>query len=232
MRSCVRPTRVLLVALLGWCLLGLSCSVPPKASIPSRHFVGRTRVACIGDSITAGAGLTNPAESSYPAVLAQLLGPAYEVRNFGVSGSTMLREGDHPYYRTAEYEAAREFLPHIVVIALGTNDSKPQNWRHRPSLERDTYAMMREFLCLPSLPTVYLCLPPPVFSDRWGINQAVVRGEILPAYRRMSAREFWPVIDLQTALRTSADQFPDGIHPNAVGAASIANTVATAFRGR
>lgn len=232
MRACVRSARgVVAVLLVGW-VMGLGCTVPPKASVPSRDFVGRTRVACIGDSITAGAGLADPANAAYPAVLAQLLGPSYEVRNFGVSGSTMLRDGDLPYYRTKAYQEAREWLPHIVVIALGTNDSKPQNWRHRPALERDTYAMMREFLSLPSLPTVYLCLPPPVFTDRWGINQATVKQEIVPSYRRWAARENWPVIDLQTALRSSGSQFPDGVHPDAVGAAAIANSVDAAFRGR
>lgn len=41
------------------------------------------KVACIGDSITWGFTLLNPWKQSYPALLQQMLGDAYEVRNFG-----------------------------------------------------------------------------------------------------------------------------------------------------
>lgn len=41
-----------------------------------------TRVACVGDSITAITG--------YPSDLQSLLGPNYSVKNFGVNGSTVL----------------------------------------------------------------------------------------------------------------------------------------------
>lgn len=208
------------------------CSTPPKAGIPSRRLQGRTRVACVGDSITAGAGLPHPEVSAYPAVLGQLLGNAYDVRNFGVSGSTLLKDGDHPYARTAEFETARQFLPAVVVIALGTNDSKPQNWRFRNTLDRDLYGMVRAFLTLPSQPTVYICTPPTVFQDHWGITSEITSRHIAPTIRRASAREGWPLIDLEVATRGSADAFPDGIHPNAVGAANLAMTVEAAFRGR
>lgn len=193
---------------------------------------GRPRVACIGDSITAGAGLAKPEESAYPAVLKQILGSAYEVRNFGVSGSTMLRDGDHPYTATPQFTEAREYLPQVVIIALGTNDSKPQNWRFRNTFERDVYSMMRSFLTLPSQPVVYLCTPPPVFQDHWGINSNIVAKEIAPTIRRLATREGWAMIDLHRALRESGAHFPDGVHPDAVGAASIASTVEGGLRGR
>lgn len=213
------------------CMLNAGCTAPTKARIPARTYVGITRVACVGDSITAGSGLPNPGQSSWPAVLAQLLGPAYQVGNFGVSGATLLREGDLPYVSTPEYKAAQEFHPHIVVIALGTNDSKPQNWRFRAHLERDLYAIVRTFRRLPGNPTVYVCTPPPVFEDRWGIRATIIARDIAPRIREVCAREGWPLIDLHAALRGGADQFPDGIHPDAAGAASIAGAVEWAFRG-
>jgi lysophospholipase L1-like esterase len=213
-------------------LVAAGCSTPRKAGVPSRSFQGRTRVACVGDSITAGSGLAQPEVSAYPAVLGQLLGNAYEVRNFGVSGATLLKDGDHPYAATAQFEAARQFLPQVVVIALGTNDSKPQNWKFRNTFERDLYAMVRAFLTLPNQPTVYICTPPTVFQDHWGITAGITSHQIAPAIRRASAREGWPLIDLELATRVSASSFPDGIHPDAVGAANLAMTVETAFRGR
>jgi len=213
-------------------ILAAGCNVPPKAIIPSTRFQGRTRVACVGDSITAGAGLSNASVESYPAVLAQILGGSYDVRNFGVSGATLLKDGDLPYASTSAHEDARYFLPKVVVIALGTNDSKPQNWRHRNAFERDLFTLTRAFLTLPSLPTVYVCTPPTVFQDRWGITSAITSREIAPKIRRIAARQAWPVIDLETATRHSPEHFPDGIHPNPLGAASLAATVAAAFRGR
>src|SRR5438552_964968 len=84
------------------------------------------RVACIGDSITAGGG-TN----SYPALLQKLLGDKYEVKNFGVSGTTLLKHGDHPYWNTKQFTDATQFDPNVVTIKLGTNDTKPQNMKFK-----------------------------------------------------------------------------------------------------
>jgi lysophospholipase L1-like esterase len=219
-------------ALAGLLLLLVGCAAPPKLSVPAREHEGLTRVACVGDSITAGAGLKNPAESSYPAVLAKMLGDAYAVRNFGVSGATMLKEGDLPYTSTPAYKEALAYAPNVVVIALGTNDSKPQNWRFGGAFERDVYSIVRAFRALPTHPRVYICSPPPVFQDRWGITGDIVKDQITPTLRRICAREIWPMIDLQVAMRNSADYFPDGVHPDEIGAASIASSVEAAFRGR
>lgn len=56
------------------------------------------KIACAGDSITEGAGLSNPSTQSYPARLQKLLGTNYNVRNFGGSGRTLLKKGDFPYW--------------------------------------------------------------------------------------------------------------------------------------
>ncbi len=222
--------RAALAALGSFVVAG--CNTPPKRAIPAREYRGRTRVACVGDSITAGSGLSHPESSAYPAVLGQLLGNAYEVRNFGVSGATLLKGGDHPYTATGQFQEALAFLPRVVVIALGTNDSKPQNWRFQNTFERDLYGLVRAFLTLPSEPIVYLCTPPTVFQDRWGITAEITSGPIAATIRRASIREGWPLIDFELATRNSMDAFPDGIHPDAVGAAHLAVTVEAALRGR
>ncbi len=52
--------------------------------------LGQTKVACIGDSITYGLGLSDRTSSAYPARLQALLEKSapgeYTVRNFGNSG--------------------------------------------------------------------------------------------------------------------------------------------------
>lgn len=75
----------------------------------------KIKVACIGNSITYGAFIANVQENSYPAQLQAYLGSEYEVRNFGVSATTVLSKGNYPYTTTKEYAASHEFLPDIVL---------------------------------------------------------------------------------------------------------------------
>lgn len=51
------------------------------------------KVACVGNSITSGYTLPDPATQSYPAQLQKLLGNSYQVGNFGKSGATLLNIG-------------------------------------------------------------------------------------------------------------------------------------------
>ena len=55
------------------------------------------KAACIGNSITYGAFIANRDQNSYPAQLQAYLGD--EVRNYGVSGRTLLTQGDYPYVK-------------------------------------------------------------------------------------------------------------------------------------
>ena len=84
----------------------------------------QVRIAFMGNSITYGAGLPSPLTQSYPAQLSGLLaeqfGDTCIIGNFGVSGRTMLKNGDFPLWDEPEFADAIIFRPHIVVIVLGT----------------------------------------------------------------------------------------------------------------
>ena len=57
------------------------------------------KIACVGDSITAGAHASN-ASMAYPEQLQRLLDPTmYAVTNLGACGSTMQKKGDSPYWQ-------------------------------------------------------------------------------------------------------------------------------------
>ena len=73
------------------------------------------RIACIGNSVTYGYGHRNPASTSYPTQLSALLGPGYEVRNFGHSGATLLRRGHRPYMQQQAYRDAIAFAPDKAI---------------------------------------------------------------------------------------------------------------------
>lgn len=80
--------------------------------------VKRVRIACIGNSITQGAGLNFPQTEAYPALLQHLLGYDYEIMNFGVSSKTVMQT-DNAYRATAQYQEALAANPDIVIIKLG-----------------------------------------------------------------------------------------------------------------
>lgn len=110
-----------------WIFLSLLCLLPLKSAGRKRSARVPVRVACVGNSITFGAGIPNREANAYPAQLQAYLGDGYEVRNFGVSATTASPRGDHPYTATEAYRASLDFAPDIVLLKMGTNDTKPQN---------------------------------------------------------------------------------------------------------
>lgn len=204
------------------CLLGLSALAQAK------------QVSCIGDSITYGAGITDRMTSSYPAQLEPLLrvvDGTWRVTNFGVSATTLLRQGDYPYVTTSAYQNALASEPDIVIIKLGTNDSKTINWIYSEDFVSDYCDLVDSFRALPSCPEVWICKPVPAFELVETINPTVIHDEILPMIEEIAALKGTPVIDLYTALLPYGDLFPDAIHPNAEGAGIMAQTMAPLLLG-
>ena len=192
------------------------------------------RVACVGDSITYGSGISNRTRDSYPAQLQRILqeyDSNWQVDNFGVSGATMLHNGDRPYIQESAYSSALVSNPDIVIIKLGTNDSKPHNWVHRDEYIADYIAMIDAFRALPSEPEVWICKPVPAFYTNFSISPTVIHDEILPMIDEIAAEKGTPVFDLYTALSDYGDLFPDGIHPNVAGAGVMAETIAPFLLG-
>ena len=183
------------------------------------------RVACIGNSITFGAGIRNRSRDSYPSVLARMLGDNYWVKNFGVSARTMLNKGDHPYMNEPAYKNALAFNPNIVVIKLGTNDSKSFNWKYKADFMKDAQTMINAFKGLPSQPKIYLCYPSKAYLTGDGINDDIISKEIIPMIKKLAKKNDLSVIDLHTAMDGMPELFPDRIHPNEKGAQVMAKAV-------
>ena len=183
------------------------------------------RVACIGNSITFGAGIKNRSRDSYPSVLARMLGDNYWVKNFGVSARTMLNKGDHPYMNEPAYKTALAFNPNIVVIKLGTNDSKSFNWKYKADFMKDAQTMINAFKGLPSQPKIYLCYPSKAYLTGDGINDDIISKEIIPMIKKLAKKNDLSVIDLHTAMDGMPELFPDRIHPNEKGAQVMAKAV-------
>ncbi len=206
---------------LAW-VVALAVAGPAAAQV--------AKVACVGDSITEGAGVDNPAVNAYPVVLGRLLGTNYQTRNFGVSGRTLLRKGDYPYWKEPAFRNATNYAPDIVTIKLGTNDSKPYNWKYKDQFAGDLRDMIDLFANLPSHPRVVLCLPVPAYYVNFEISPDVIKNEIIPLIKQVAKEKGAMTVDLYTALSGRPDLFPDGIHPTAAGAAIIATTLHGALR--
>lgn len=187
------------------------------------------KIACIGDSITFGAGVKDRKKNCYPAQLQNLLGDTYRVTNFGVNGATLLKQGDKPYWKLKQYKVAQDLQPDIVIIKLGTNDTKPHNWKHKDDYQPNYIEMIQAFRDLDSNPAVYLCYPVPVVGERWGINEKAVREEVIPFIDAIAEETDAPIIDLYAAFKDKLDLIPDKVHPNAEGATVIAQTIAEAL---
>lgn len=201
----------------GFLTACLAVVVPAFASPPA------IRVACIGDSITEGTGLPNAAIESYPARLQRLLGSGFVVRNYGVSGRTLLKKGDFPYWKESAYTQSRNWGPDVVLVKLGTNDSKPYNWRHGTNFVAEFEEFVASFRTLPTQPRVILCTPAPVYArGAFDISPGVVATNIAPAIREMATRLGLEVLDYHTRLAGHAEWFPDTVHPNTRGMAVMA----------
>ena len=190
------------------CSLVMMCLLAPSGRAQDTP----VRVACVGNSITWG-GL---GDLSYPAQMGKLLGSGYAVRNFGVSGRTLLRKGDYPYWNEETFYDALDFLPHIVIIELGTNDTKPWNWTYHDQFFADYTDLIREFRSGGRNPQIYLCLPPPAFQTNFGITDSVIR-KVIPLIDSLRRESHTLFIDLYSYFQGKGTYFPDGIHPNADG---------------
>jgi len=188
------------------------------------------RVACVGDSITQGVGVSNPAQNSYPAQLFKNLGEGWNVQNFGKSGATLIETGDRPYTDTAQYIPSHDFNPHIVVIMLGTNDMKTTNISEIDRYVSDYKTLIDSYKNLVSNPIVYICYPPPSYGSFAGITNANIVNILLPKIQSVSRANGVEIIDIYGALSDKSSLFPDTLHPNNAGAKIIADTVTLAIQ--
>ncbi len=192
-------------------LVAASAGAPPASPAAEK-----IRVACVGDSITSGHPVAR--DKAYPAVLGELLGGGYEVRNFGHNSATLARTGNFPYWKMPGFQQATDFQPNIVIIALGTNDSKVEAWMDRKQFVPDLKDLVRHFRALPSRPKVHLAIPIPVNPERTrGITAEKVRDRVTPLIREVAAELETPLIDFYKPLADRLELLPDSIHPNEAG---------------
>jgi len=190
------------------------------------------RVACVGDSITAGVGTYRTRGGSYPDQLGQMLGEKWVVKKFGKPGASLINQKGG-YQKQKKFKDALDFNPDVVVIMLGTNDTWPDNWKFKDEFVADYKDLISKFRNLPGKPRFFLCYPPPLPNgkSKWGHTEAGVLEE-LPMIDKVAQDEKVGVVDIHGALMGHPEMFADGCHPNEKGATVMAKTVFKALTGK
>lgn len=192
------------------------------------------RIACVGDSITAGYPSKTPAETSYPSRLQNLLGDGYTVSNYGKTGFKLMKGGNKSYWGTDEHTASLNSNPDIVILMLGTNDSKAENWTEKDHFLSDLEEMIQGYQALSSQPTVYVCTSPRMrqayenMTTQTGLDNAVINNEIVPLQKR--AAEETPgcrLIDVNAFSQEgfAYGDFSDYCHPTNEGYQKLAKFI-------
>lgn len=194
---------------------------------------GQKKVACVGDSITYGYGVSHWAKNNYPTVLNGLLGENYHVGNFGVSGSCVQTTGSEPYAATDVYQQSIAYEADILVFMIGSNDSKPENWQGIEAFRAHYLKLLDSYLQGKKKPKVYLGTPAKAYYMN-GILSGVANFDIQPetvdeiveCVREIAKERGYSVIEIHELTKEHPEWFKiDGIHPNADGAAGIAKAV-------
>ncbi|MGV3762290.1 GDSL-type esterase/lipase family protein [Parapedobacter sp.] len=214
---------------MGYILLCVACLATQAVALGKP-----IKVACIGNSVTAGWGLQDTATSAYPAQLQSLLGGGYSVANFGHSGATLLRHGHNPYERTAAFSRAVAFAPDIAIIHLGLNDTDPRNWpNYRDDFVADYGWLVDTLRTVNPAMHVFICRLTPIFSGHPRFKSSTREWYWQIQARLPEIAEHYQVglIDLHTPLYHRPDLFDDNLHPDATGASIIARTVYAKLTG-
>lgn len=179
-------------------------------------------IVCVGNSITEGFGNTCQ-EKAWPGQLGKLLGSGYTVLNCGVSGTTMLKNSDAPYWNTDRFVKAKEANPQILIIALGTNDADPWRWNRLKGEFKPNYLdMVAAFRQGGRDPIIYVCLAPPLFGPDKAPQNQMVETELIPLVKEIAGEIGAYIIDFHQPLLGASKEFPDNVHPDDAGSALMA----------
>ncbi len=190
---------------------------------------GKIHIACLGDSITFGAGVNGKKEETWEYFLNRSLGEDYQVLNYGISGRTLQRESDYPYTADKFYGISKQNRIETYLILLGTNDAKPYNFDEE-RYARQLHEFVKEYKELPSRPEVILMTVPQVFKNEEGIVAFDIDEGNIEKVQKMIKKEAADsrirCIDLYALTKGKSDWFIDGVHPNKKGNEEIAGHIA------
>lgn len=190
---------------------------------------GQTKVACVGDSTTYGHGISGWPKNNYPTVLQNLLGEKYHVNNYGVSSFAVQTGADRSYRTLPHYQESLAYDADYVVFMMGSNDSKPENWKGADAFKADLLSLLDTY----GDSEIILCTLPSAFfleGQTEGVTnhdiQPLIVEEIAEITRNVAQERGYTLIDIHALTAQHPEWFEkDGVHPSNEGAAAIAREV-------
>jgi lysophospholipase L1-like esterase len=199
----------------------------PQAPIDTSVHAPPVIVACVGDSITAHG---NP--HGYPTQLGNMLGTSWQVENYGVSGTTLMTHGNNPYQKYPMFQDALASKADVVVIMLGTNDTKAANWPKKEFFVPDYKDLVEKFKAMPSKPRIFIMKSPYIVAtNRLTMSDAAIV-EQMAMIDQIAKDENVGVLDAHTPTAGHDEFYHDGVHPGPNGAGLIAKVVDEALTGK
>ncbi len=184
------------------------------------------KVGCVGDSNTYGAEATDRTRYAWPVQICAMLGGQYETQNFGVNGALMMNHLADAWKNKTAYSDNKSYDPDIIVIALGTNDSKDGYW-DAVKFKNSYIDLINEFKSYSAEPKIYMAIPIKAYSTTWSINDQTIREQVIPTIKNISKEMGLPLIDLYAVTNNIANLMAaDGIHPKDEGLGIMARKVA------
>lgn len=191
-----------------------------QTSVPST----KTKVACIGDSLTRGYLLEDA--QSYPAQLQQLLGAQYEVRNFGHTSSYVIDDGPIEYRNTEDYTAAIQYDADILIFMFGANDVGAYNFT--PLYFQNQYReLIDSFRQTKKHPKIYLIIAPDSRDLHFGLIQQTIQ-PVMTLGQQLPATVINPYY---LFLGHPEDYLSDGLHLTGTAYGKLAQLVLRALQG-
>ncbi len=199
------------------------------------------RIACVGDSLTAGHSWPN---ESYPVYLQTILGDRYEVGNFGVNGISATGYGGswnnpNAKYRVQDvYTRSLAFKPDVVTILLGTNDAT--GWSQAADCFESEYKELIQSYraALPNAQIIVLVSPPVKNGNPFWIPNDKIRDKVNPIQRQVAQELGLTMLDLRELFENYTGGYNrflrdgDGVHLSNEGAQFVAETMAQAIEAR
>ncbi len=192
---------------------------------------GVIRVACVGDSITAGTNDTNYPKhlQEYLNVLGGQNGNTYEVKNHGKGGAACRHiledlDGDgtpeaYFYYDDVAYTSSLTYTPDVVIVQMGTNDALFGNWDNWNNYFNNDYY---EYLVKPYQQkgaTVILSTPPYACN---GMHDGNVNGPVHDREVALANDLGLKIVDTNRLMYGMDEAFADGLHCNFTGYSRMA----------
>lgn len=178
------------------------------------------RIACVGDSQTSG---TQWIDEAYPTLLAELLGAGFEVGNFGSGGASLTNYTNTETYSSYvtqgdNYQNSLDFEPDLVIIMLGTNDTK--KWAQASLEYKDAYkSLVDSYRAVNPDVEIVVCTSPEVLeSNTFGIPFGVISNYIYPLQLEIAAElgatlvDFHALIEEKTESQKALFYRDDGVH--------------------